>query len=501
MNAVPVSDVIVPVRSRRSSTGTFNNSSHSLNFEMLPPITTEPCLDAQALLIKKIRQCNVCFNFGNSLEAVEAKEAKRKTLLEIVHYVVAFPNCLTSDVYKEIRIMVENNVWRALPPKQNTLPPEDLDVEELETVDDLAWPHLHVVYELMMRVLESPNFDKKVAKDAFPESFVQHLLQMLDSEDVRERAFLKMIVHRLYGKMVHLRMYVREQMGYFLQDYIQQQNVGSGEFAGVTEMLEILGSIIEGFAVPLKPQHIDYLNQILLPLCKMPAFVLYHAPLLHCMIHFLVKDSSLAKPMLRYFFRHWPVQTARKQVIMLNCIEHIICNIDQSALSDAAPYLFAHLAKTLRSTHFQVADRCFTLIENEKLKEYARRNSTLVVKLLYPELVVVVRDHWNAQLQQAAYTLQKWFEKINSSATAELAVTAAASKPATTTATSSKPDSVWAKLAALEEQPRTTTLSRSTTSSRQFIKSVSLDPETSQLLAKHLRRSTNEQQKENMANY
>lgn len=38
------------------------------------------------------------------------------------------------------------------------------------------------------------------------------LLELLDSEDPRERDFLKTILHRIYGKFLGLRAYVRRQI-------------------------------------------------------------------------------------------------------------------------------------------------------------------------------------------------------------------------------------------------------------------------------------------------
>ena len=119
-----------------------------------------------------------------------SQEAKRETLLEVVHYVIACPSCLTKDVYHEVRAMVEANVYRPLHPKAYT-DAEDYDPDDCEAVLEPAWPHLHAVYELLLRVLESPNFNRKTAKEAFKESFALRLLQMFDTEDPRERDYLK----------------------------------------------------------------------------------------------------------------------------------------------------------------------------------------------------------------------------------------------------------------------------------------------------------------------
>ena len=48
-------------------------------------------------------------------------------------------------------------------------------------------------------------------------------------------------------------------------------------FNGVGELLEILGSIINGFALPLKAEHKTFLMKVLIPLHKSRSLSLYHA--------------------------------------------------------------------------------------------------------------------------------------------------------------------------------------------------------------------------------
>ena len=92
---------------------------------------------------------------------------------------------------------------------------------------------------------------------------------------------------------------------------------------GIAELLEILGSIINGFALPLKEEHkvfllkvisqfrIDiwfclvsnYNNndffQILLPLHKVKSLSVFHPQLAYCVVQFLEKDPSLTQPVIR----------------------------------------------------------------------------------------------------------------------------------------------------------------------------------------------------------
>lgn len=53
-----------------------------------------------------------------------------------------------------------------------------------------AWPHLQLVYELLYRFVLA-KVDPKTAKDYFSKRFMLQLLNLFDSEDPRERDYLK----------------------------------------------------------------------------------------------------------------------------------------------------------------------------------------------------------------------------------------------------------------------------------------------------------------------
>ncbi len=65
-------------------------------------------------------------------------------------------------------------------------------------------------------------------------------------------------------------------------------------FNGVAELLEILGSIINGFALPLKAEHKQFLVKVLIPLHTVRSLSLFHA----CHCYALNVD-------LRFSIPHW----------------------------------------------------------------------------------------------------------------------------------------------------------------------------------------------------
>ncbi len=53
-----------------------------------------------------------------------------------------------------------------------------------------------IVYEFLLRYVVSNDTEAKTAKKYIDQTFVVRLLELFDSEDPREREYLKTILHR-----------------------------------------------------------------------------------------------------------------------------------------------------------------------------------------------------------------------------------------------------------------------------------------------------------------
>ncbi|OON15089.1 protein phosphatase 2A regulatory B subunit, partial [Opisthorchis viverrini] len=163
----------------------------------------------EELLIQKLNQCCVVFEFvPDVLSDLKDKEVKRDALHELTEYLVENTGPITDAMYPEVVRMIEANLFRTLPPPTNPSGAE-FDPEEDEPTLEAAWPHLQLVYDFLLRFLESPNFQPNIAKRYFDTKF--QLLELFDSEDPRERDLVKTILHRVYGKFLGLRAFIRKQ--------------------------------------------------------------------------------------------------------------------------------------------------------------------------------------------------------------------------------------------------------------------------------------------------
>lgn len=276
--------------------------SKNRELQKLPALKDASPSEREKLFIEKIQQCCTIFDFAaDPLSDLKYKEVKRQALNEMVEYITTNRGVITEPVYEEIIKMFSINMFRTLPPCSNPTGTE-FDPEEDEPNLEAAWPHLQIVYEFFLRFLESPDFQPNTAKKFIDQKFLMQLLDLFDSEDPRERDFLKTILHRIYGKFLGLRAYIRKQINNTFHRFIYETE----RHNGIAELLEILGSIINGFALPLKDEHKQFLIKVLLPLHKVKSLSVYHPQLAYCVVQFLEKDPSLTEQVkinqVIYFF-------------------------------------------------------------------------------------------------------------------------------------------------------------------------------------------------------
>ena len=274
---------------RRQHSSRFEISPNR-ELEKLPGFHDVPPNRREELFMQKIDQCNVIFDFNDASADMKSKEIKRLALHELLDYVANNRQVIVEAMYPKVVEMFSKNLFRPIPPPVNPQG-EAFDPEEDEPVLEVAWPHIQVVYEFFLRFIESQDFNTNIAKVYIDHSFVLQLLELFDSEDPRERDFLKTTLHRIYGKFLNLRSFIRKS----INNVFFQFTYETERFNGIAELLEILGSIINGFALPLKEEHKTFLTRVLLPLHKVKSLSMYHPQLAYCIVQFLEKDASLTE--------------------------------------------------------------------------------------------------------------------------------------------------------------------------------------------------------------
>uniref|UniRef100_A0A672F8W6 Serine/threonine protein phosphatase 2A regulatory subunit n=1 Tax=Salarias fasciatus TaxID=181472 RepID=A0A672F8W6_SALFA len=363
---------------------------------------------------KKLQQCCTVFDFMDTLSDLKMKEYKRSTLNELVDYVTVSRGYLTEQAYPEVVKMVSShNIFR-------TLPPSDSNEFDPRGRRAYAGGLLALVYEFFIRFLESQEFQPSIAKKYIDQKFVLQLLELFDSEDPRERDYLKTVLHRIYGKFLGLRAFIRKQINnIFYGDFVYETE----HFNGVAELLEILGSIINGFALPLKAEHKQFLVKVLIPLHTVRSLSLFHAQLAYCIVQFLEKDPTLTEPVIRGLLKFWPKTCSQKEVMFLGELEEILDVIEPTQFVKIQEPLFKQISRCVSSPHFQVAERALYYWNNEYIMSLIEENSSVILPIMFANLYRISKEHWNPAIVALVYNVLKAFMEMNSTLFDELTAT------------------------------------------------------------------------------
>ncbi|XP_055905262.1 serine/threonine-protein phosphatase 2A 56 kDa regulatory subunit gamma isoform isoform X5 [Eupeodes corollae] len=396
------------IKKEKRQSSTRYNVSKNCELVALSPLEKVSNSEREELFIQKLRQCCTLFDFSEPLSDLKWKEVKRAALHEMVDYLTNQNGVITAEIYPEAINMFAVNLFRTLPPSSNPNGAE-FDPEEDEPTLESSWPHLQFVYELFLRFLESPDFQPNIAKRYIDHQFVLQLLELFDSEDPRERDFLKTVLHRIYGKFLGLRAFIRKQINNVFYRFIYETE----HHNGIAELLEILGSIINGFALPLKEEHKQFLLKVLLPLHKAKSLSVYHPQLTYCVVQFLEKDPSLSEPVIRSLLKFWPKTHSPKEVMFLNELEELLDVIEPAEFQKVMIPLFRQIAKCVSSPHFQVAERALYYWNNEYIMSLIADNSQVILPIMFPSLNRNSKTHWNKTIHGLIYNALKLFMEMN----------------------------------------------------------------------------------------
>ncbi|XP_062002025.1 serine/threonine protein phosphatase 2A 57 kDa regulatory subunit B' beta isoform [Rosa rugosa] len=399
-----------PAASGPNSGGPNQVLPPSGTIEPLPLFRDVPVSERQTLFLRKLQVCCFHFDFTDTLKSPREKEIKRQTLLELVDFIQSGSGKITETCQEEMIRMVSVNIFRCLPPAshENT-GQENADPEEEELYLEPSWPHLQLVYELLLRYIVSSDTDTKVAKKYIDHSFVLKLLDLFDSEDPREREYLKNILHRIYGKFMVHRPFIRKAINNIFYRFIYETE----RHSGVAELLEILGSIINGFALPMKEEHKLFLVRALIPLHKPKPIAVYHQQLSYCITQFVEKDYKLADTVIRGLLKYWPVTNCQKEVLFLGELEEVLEATQAAEFQRCMVPLFRQIARCLNSSHFQVAERALFLWNNEHIVSLIAQNRNVILPIIFEALENNISTHWNQAVHGLTVNVRKMFLEMD----------------------------------------------------------------------------------------
>lgn len=392
---------------KRTSSSVFP-SSVVVGTEHLLAFKDVPNSEKLNLFIRKLSLCCVVLDFTDPNKDIEEKDLKRLTLIELYDFVASAPPKFTEPAIVAMCKMCVNNLFRVFPPN-NQSNPSGGENEDDEPMFDPAWSHLQVVYDLLLKFVTSPSLEAKIAKKYINHSFILNLLDLFDSEDPRERECLKTILHRIYGKFMVHRPFIRKSIGNVFYCFIFETE----RHNGIAELLEIFGSVISGFALPLKEEHKIFLWRALIPLHKPKSLGAYFQQLSFCITQFIEKEPKLASTVVRGLLKYWPITNSQKEVMILAELEEILEGINMVEFQKVMVPLFWRIGYCINSSHFQVAERALFLWNSDQIVNLIAHNRRVILPIIFPALEKNARSHWNASVLNSTLNVRQMFTEMD----------------------------------------------------------------------------------------
>ncbi|GKT26634.1 Protein phosphatase 2A, regulatory B subunit, B56 like protein [Aduncisulcus paluster] len=366
-----------------------------------------------SLFIMKLRQISLHISPLDS-ESEEAK-AKKTLLREILDFMRVRPDVACCEpIIPEIVECVCKNIFsnRYHPPSIRRIHPtgfmqhqnSSLDVDFDEPRLDPAWDWIEMIYMMFLQMLISREFKVKVARKYITIHFLTQFIFRFQSDDPRERDFLKGALHRIYVKFVIYRAHIRRTFGYIFSMIASGSSRNEWNCTtGIAELLEILGSIINGFSQPLRMEHRHFLMHNLLPLHEIPRIRSFNLQLAQCTVQYVGREPELIVPIICRLVRIFPHCNAPKAILLLNELEELIESVDSAYYPHIAPPLVNLLERCCSSFHFQIAERTLVFLQNKSFQEMIRSNQKLVSKLVN-SLCTNLSNHWNEGIIELSYS-------------------------------------------------------------------------------------------------
>ena len=296
--------------------------------------------------LKKVNLAKVTYDYADEQKDSKQKSERLTAINDLIQLLndqrmvtqLFIPNIET------VMDMIKKNIFRPLPnANRGNLAVTEQGVEEEEQEPDHSWPHIRGIYEIFLNLVINEACDVKTLKFFVTSNFISEFLQLFDSDIVEERDFLKNILHKLYAKLVPRRKMIRKAITDCFHLLIHEIH----KFNGASELLDIMASIISGFAIPLREEHVIFFKNIIIPLHKVQTSNLYFDNLIRCSMLFLTKDSTLSIFLLEGILKYWPFANYVKETLFLQELPEVFEFCDVEKIQPLVNKLFKRVIKCI----------------------------------------------------------------------------------------------------------------------------------------------------------
>jgi hypothetical protein len=346
------------------------------------------------VFLEKCKECSKVCDFSVGIKDQLAKKTKKDLLY---HFMEAFeaPNILRFVVPGSIKKFLEMVVDNLARPFPSMLKITAFDYGD--QMEDLAWPHLQLVYKATFLLFESAI---QIMIDS--RNFLSVLVSNSCSPDSRERQACRDVLVRVYRKCESS----RDQIARFAHNQFLTLICSR-------ELLDFYISVVDSMGLPLSPENLRVFRDCVLVLHSSHLFLRFCLSLLQVLNHYIRVDSSLLKPTFSYIFDHWPSANVKKQVIFLSEVEGLVISYGAIIDLEISEMIFGQLAKLVAVPSIEISESAVNMILGDSLGQIIVDNCPSAIKILLSPLYNAAKTHWNELVREDAEFAVKMFHQLD----------------------------------------------------------------------------------------
>ncbi|KAK4284878.1 hypothetical protein QN277_001654 [Acacia crassicarpa] len=356
-------------------------------------------------ILSLISSCNLVLTVTDPSETPSRQDLKRLHLTRLLAFLKSSKKPLPKTFLSPLISMVSLNLFRPLPTSFASDFPEE---DDPSSAFSASWSHLQIVYEILLRLVITT--EPEILKNHIDHSFLLKLLTLFQSEDRRERESMKNVYHKIYTKFTGERSFMRKSMNDVLLHYAFEMHQ---KHCGIGELLEIWGTIINGFTVPLKEEHKLFLMRVLIPLHKPKGVQMYHRQLAYCMVQFVQKEPMLGGVVARGLLKYWPITNCQKELLLIGELEDLVENLDPDQYRKLALPLCTQVIKCINSWNSQVAERALYVWNNEHFVRMVLTAMVEVFPVIVEGMEKNLKWHWSKNVRQLTESVKVMLEEMD----------------------------------------------------------------------------------------
>ena len=169
-----------------------------------------------------------------------------------------------------------------------------------------------------------------------------------------------------------------------------------------SHLLELFYLFTAGTPPPLSPGLVTAFERVILPLHLLSRLQFYHPQLVKCVLLLVRKDARLCPLLFRFLLTHWPLTLDHKSELFIDECTQVLEETLEKDIDDVIEDLLEYITFAAESSSMTLAEKALNFLQNNRIKVAISHNPEKLMKILFPTLYRVAKDHWHRNVQLIA---------------------------------------------------------------------------------------------------